>query len=413
MEIVCSVGGIVDEAYPRQGIADLEHSGFERVLLDLNRYCSIEDIRPLEGDRTKREPFDGERMRQRFGQLVDGLREKGLQASLGTAPYLAWNTKRKDLDDLLLRAVGESIRACEEAGCGAVVIRPLFSGVEAGCEWEVNRAWYLELARACQRGGTKLLLQNLCHNRNGHLVRGVCADGQEAAKWVRDLNMEAGQGRFGFCLDTGACNLGGQDMQEALLSLGDCLEAVILRDNDGINEASMLPFTAVSGGQPSTDWLGVVRGLRRICFDGYLVLDFSSTAGSFSPILRPQLLALAKAVAEYFRWQVEIEAALGKYRSIVLFGAGNMCRNFMKCYGKEYPPLFTCDNNPSLWGSEFCGLEVRPPDALKGLPGDCGVFICNIYYREIEEQLRGMGLGNIEFFNDEYMPSFHFDRLRR
>ena len=128
--------------------------------------------------------------------------------------------------------------------------------------------------------------------------------------------------------------------------------------------------------------------------------------------MRPQLLTLAKAVAEYIRWQVEIETQLGKYPSIVLFGAGNMCRNYMKCYGEKYPPLFTCDNNPKLWGTSFCGLEVRPPEALKELPDGCGVLICNIYYREIEKQLRELDVKNIGFFNDEYMPSFHFDRLK-
>ena len=40
------------------------------------------------------------------------------------------------------------------------------------------------------------------------------------------------------------------------------------------------------------------------------------------------------------------------------------------------------------------------------------VLICNIYYREIEAQLRELGVENIGFFNDEYMPSFYFDRLR-
>ena len=91
-----------------------------------------------------------------------------------------------------------------------------------------------------------------------------------------------------------------------------------------------------------------------------------------------------------------------------------MCRNYMKCYGEKYPPLFTCDNSQKLWETEFCGLTVKPPETLAALPEDCAVFICNIYYREIEEQLRRMGLKNpIAFFNDEYMPSFYFDRVER
>lgn len=168
----------------------------------------------------------------------------------------------------------------------------------------------------------------------------------------------------------------------------------------------------MAGGQPQTDWLNVFRGLRTIDFDGQLILSFSDTAAAFSPILRPKLLELAKETGEYFRWQIEIEGLLKKYPSRVLFGAGNMCRNYMKCYGKLYEPLYTCDNNSALWGTEFCGLEVKRPESLKELPDDCAIFICNIYYREIEKQLRDLGVKNpIEFFNDEYMPTFYFDRL--
>jgi len=176
----------------------------------------------------------------------------------------------------------------------------------------------------------------------------------------------------------------------------------------------MLPFTCVNRGQSAADWLGLIRGLREIGFDGSLIMDFSTTAAAFSPLLRPQLLPLAKAVASYFKWQISIKNNLKKYDKRVLFGAGNMCRNYMKCYGKEFPPLFTCDNNKVRWGERFEGLEIRPPEMLKELDPDCAIFICNIYYREIEQQLREMGLTNpIEYFNDEYMPSFYFDRLER
>jgi hypothetical protein len=60
----------------------------------------------------------------------------------------------------------------------------------------------------------------------------------------------------------------------------------------------------------------------------------------------------------------------------------------------------------------FEGLEVKDPQALKSLPSDCAVFICNTYYSEIKQQLSQMGISNpIEYFNDEYMPSFYFDRI--
>ena len=86
---------------------------------------------------------------------------------------------------------------------------------------------------------------------------------------------------------------------------------------------------------------------------------------------------------------------LKRYSKRVLFGAGNMCRNFMKCYGEEFPPLFTCDNNEARWGEQFEGLEIRPPESLKELPSDCAIFICNIYYKEVERKFREMGISNL------------------
>ena len=56
---------------------------------------------------------------------------------------------------------------------------------------------------------------------------------------------------------------------------------------------------------------------------------------------------------------------------------------------------------------------VKNPEELKNLPEGSGVIICNIFYREIRAQLEQMGIVNIGYFNDEYMPSFYTDRLKR
>lgn len=142
-------------------------------------------------------------------------------------------------------------------------------------------------------------------------------------------------------------------------------------------------------------------------------LAMDTTRRAFPPLLKFEIIRLSRIIGDYFKWQVELEQNIKKYEKRVLFGAGNMCRNYMKCYGEKYPPLFTCDNNSKLWGTSFEGLAVKSPEELKNLPKDCCVVICNIYYREIESQLRGMGIENIGYFNDEYMPSFYFDRVER
>jgi hypothetical protein len=199
-------------------------------------------------------------------------------------------------------------------------------------------------------------------------------------------------------------------MLDFAVVLGKRIKAVVLRD--GISDDRQLPFTCTYKGQAQVDWLSLIRGLREIEFDGQLIVDYGDSVVAFPTLLRSHIFESAKDVGNYFKWQIELENILKKHEKRVLFGAGNMCRNYMKCYGRQYPPLFTCDNNSALWGTVFEGLEVKSPDALKDIPQGCAIYICNIYYDEIKEQLLNMGINNpIEYFNDEYMPSFYFDRL--
>lgn len=300
-----------------------------------------------------------------------------------------------------------------------LIVPPLYEGVERGQEWEVNKTYYLEQFEQVKKlpSDTRpkyILLQNLCKEVNGHMVRGLCSETAVACKWIDDLNAIVGEEIFGMCVDTGALNLCGQNTYEYIHALGSRIKAVILRENDGSNDVAMLPFTSVANGHTQMDWLGVIRGLRELAFDGYLIMDFGDTASAFSPLLRPQLMSMAKSIAEYFKWQIEIENLLKKHKSIVLFGAGAMCCNYIKNYGDKYPPLFTCDNNKTLWGKSVLGLEIKSPECLRDLPKDCAIFICNRYYREIEVQLREMGIENdIEYFNDEYMPAFYLQSVER
>ena len=405
MKLACSLKGIVNLKRPGQGISDMVNAGFENVYFDMSMGYSGRELENYNFEA----PIE---LADCFSYMLSKCGEKQLKVSIAQMPYLMRNTKRNDLNELLAQMAEEGIKLCGKTGCKYIIINPLFAGIKADDEWKINKEYYLRLAAVSQQNQVMILLKNQCRSMNGHLIRGICSDAKMTAGWIDELNKEVGTEQFGFCLDAGVCNLCGQDMYETAVVLGKRLKAVVLRDCDGHNESAMLPFTSVQNGQSHTDWLSLIRGIREVEFDGQIILDAADTIMAFSPLLRPQALALFKSVADYFKWQIEIEASLKKYSSIVLFGAGNMCRNYMKCYGEKYPPLFTCDNNKDTWGTSFCGLEVKAPEALKDIPPECGVFICNIYYREIENQLRDMGIEHIECFNDEYMPSFYFDRLK-
>lgn len=419
MKKVCAMAGtIMNPSKPRQSIKQLRAAGIGEIMFDFSLFISAEGLLI---DRNSEEPnFKPTLAKKNYEEVIGQFTEHEFLPSIARLPFIDvmlnaknWHYEYTDLNELILRINKECIRTCEEIGCKNIIVQPLFAGIERGKEWEVNRKFYLELAHECRKEDTKILLINQCRNQGGNLVRGICSDGKETAEWIDALNMEAAIERFGFCLDIGNCNLCGQNMQDMIKELGGRIQAVILTENDGKNMAKLLPFTSAYGRRSVVDWLSAIRGLREQSFDGYLILEAVDTIVSFSPILQSYLFPIYGALLDYFEMQINIEKDLKKYEHIALFGAGNMCRNYMKCYGEKYPPLFTCDNNCKLWDTEFEGLKVKSPEELKNLPENSGVIICNIFYREIEEQLREMGIKNIGYFNDEYMPSFYFDRLKR
>lgn len=82
-----------------------------------------------------------------------------------------------------------------------------------------------------------------------------------------------------------------------------------------------------------------------------------------------------------------------KNKTVVLFGAGMMFDDYMEKKGKEYPPTFIVDNNSAKWGTTKHGIPIRnPEDILKLDKEQRVIIICNIYFRQIEDQLRKMGI---------------------
>lgn len=436
MNVVCH-NIMVNMERPVQGIRDLKKAGFDCLAIRIDvwheDYYGRNKNKPIKPKKSDLLP-----MSERYSQLFASCTENGIQIPFVYGPsydlidptqnrYIKDNFLKEDgsLDSEAIEAVEVKLRAfagetaeeciefCGVNGIKYIHIAPVSGGRIRGKEWEVNHDFYMSLAEKAQKSGVCILLQNMCRNVGGHLVRGICAEASVASEWVDRLNEEAGAEVFGFCMDIGVCSICGNDVHEFITTMGSRIKTVILRDCDGRNDEALMPFSCVRRGVSQTDWMGLIRGLRDIDFDGELIVNCWDTSKAFSPLLRPAVFRLAREVGDYIRWQIRMEQNLKKYKSIVLFGAGNMCRNYMKCYGEQYPPLFTCDNNQKLWNTEFEGLMVKNPEELKNLPDDCGVYICNIYYREIEAQLREMGIKNIEYFNDEYMPTFYFDRLER
>lgn len=428
MEIV-SMGLLAGKKIPFEDKYQLK-AGFNNMLLDLSMFCSsymlehkeecyekylIEKAEGKHDDDEEaifmtNEPERMEELAERYH--LPYLRSAGIQTTVAKAPTLLYDTERTDLDFLVQRLASESIQLAQKMGASYVIIEPLIKNIQEADDMDRNKQFYLSFAQLAKKLGVTVLLKNYYNTFNGHYLRSSLSDQYELKTLLDSLNTESGSDVFGLCLDVGVCNLLGQNMYEICNCLGSRIKAVFVRENDGVSDASLLPFTAVNNRQHKFDWLNLIRGLRLVQFDGPVIFGFDDTLYAHSHLLWPEIYRLAKQTADYLIWQISIEKTIKKYNKRVLFGAGNMCRNYMKCYGSEYKPLFTCDNNADLWGTTFEGLEIRNPSALLELPPDCAILICNIYYDEIEHQLRDMGVKNpIERFNDEYMPSMYTDRF--
>ena len=82
-----------------------------------------------------------------------------------------------------------------------------------------------------------------------------------------------------------------------------------------------------------------------------------------------------------------------KGKKIILFGSGMMFEDYMKKWGSRYRPVFLVDNDENKWGRSRMGIEIKSPKALLEISAEKRhLIICSFYYKEIEKQLREMGV---------------------
>lgn len=410
MNLLTTTAGLTIAERPNQGIGDILRAGFSDFIIDGSMYLPPDVI--MRWDKKVNEEW----IRKDIATMKAELAKRHIVPKAVSLPYASPEMLRSDYVDVLKKYAKLLVQEFEQLGIRYFIAKPITINIPREDLRKVNEQYYLELAETCECKDTKILLTNVCKSVGGHLIRGMFTEPDDAIEWLDSLNTTEGNSvreRFGFCADIGAYSICAMNLQDTLNAIGSFVEMIILRDNNGQDDVAIMPFFGESNGYWAMDHLSLIRGLREISFDKDLVIDASGSINLCPAMLRPKYLSFEHDMAEYIKWQIELETSLYKYKNIVLFGAGNMCRAFMKAYGDRVHPLFTCDNNPKSWGSVFEGLEVKSADALRDLPEDTGVYICNMYYREIEAQLKEMGIKNIEFFNDEYLPVYHETRIDR
>ena len=216
----------------------------------------------------------------RMKQAAD---KNGISIAHAHAPFPIWR-KGEDAHNAFMMVVLEKVmRTCAAVGCPALVVHPITRSTKEK-EWEINMKLYRQLMPIAKETGVKICLENLFGVNTGRVLEGVCADAEEAVRYIDTLNAEAGADCFGFCFDVGHANLLHKNPKHYLETLGHRLTCLHIHDNDGQNDLHMAPYTQTRYYKKCTcalDWELFIAGLRSIgyrgsmCFETFRVTDLT------------------------------------------------------------------------------------------------------------------------------------------
>lgn len=210
---------------------------------------------------------------------------------------------------------------------------------------------------------------------------------------------------MGICYNIGYANLLEKNISSQLRQCGEYLCIVHGNDNDGRRNDKQMPYTFTKGrGDLTTDWYHIIRELIHLQFHGWFVFDTAGLFGRCPERLHTYFIRLLHAIAveweKQYTFAERVLAIPGK--KLILFGAGQMLKDYMRVFGENYPPYFAVDNGPDRWNTEQMGVSIKNPQEILSVPEDeRNVVICCMYYDAVGAQLRKMGVA-YEEFHDRY-----------
>ncbi len=352
---------------------DAKELGLDDILMDYNRF-KTESV--LVGE---------EEIQYESEKFVKQAKNDGFQLLIGKMPvFNTWELTHY-AQYRMHEVFYDSLDAARKTGVKYLWIEPYLQDEKKQWNDEEIISFYKELIPYIKTGGFKVCIKNIANIYNGQYYQGLLSDKNRFKSFIEDLNKEAGENVYSIALDIGEASRLGQAIPELVSAWNNHISMIILGENEN-------------------EWPAIIRALRSVEFDGPIYMDVNENYWKMPEPLKHAYFVYIKQIADYFVWQIALERVIRKYDKRVLFGAGNMCKEYMEHFGSDYPPMFTCDNNSSLWGQKAYGLEIKSPEELKKLDSSVPIFICNTFYDEITMQLKSMNLPNpIERFNDEIL----------
>ena len=296
-------------------ILDLE-TGFERInkagfdCIDLNLDVFLKNSELYQGEMNRFFEQSIEELRQYFTSYQEGAEQYSLSWSQMHAPYPVWVLGREEQNRIMIETVTPKCLAIAGfLGIPYVVIHPFKMQYRQTCREErrQNMAFFKNLIKPAREHNVTICLENLYESMGGRLVEGVCSAPEEAAWYIDGLNGEAGEERFGFCLDTGHLELVKRPPYKTVLRLGHRIKILHLHENDGIEDLHQIPYTFGRKAGDGFDWEGLLAGLRETGYDGVLNFETFPAMNSFPESVKEEVLRTIAGIGRYFAGRIGAE----------------------------------------------------------------------------------------------------------
>lgn len=297
---------VVHDENPQKGFHMLKEAGFDCCDFSLNGYLKNTDIykgkvNPL-FDRSEKE------LENFFSGHKEAAKVEGVTIHQMHMPYPIFSPRAsKEVNEYLQKEVAvKSMQICHFLGCPYIVIHGFklarYLGSEE-LEWQETGRFLETILPMAKEYGITVCMENLYESVSDHIIEGPGCDAFKAVQRIDDFNERYGAEALGFCFDTGHANLVGIDFEEFLTTLGSRLKVLHLHDNDGRADLHQIPytFTRTRENTASTNWDGLIRGLKAIKFGGTLSFETAPVLKAFPEEMKFEALQFIAKIGKYWR----------------------------------------------------------------------------------------------------------------
>lgn len=293
--------GLLPEKDIDEAFCMIHEAGFDCVDINIDAFLKNSDL--YAGKLNGFFSEDINNLLQYFMQYRMAMDKYGIKASQMHAPYpVRVEGRGKQNDYMQGEVIPKSLVIAEVLGVPWVVVHPFKMQYKYNkmTEFNTNIEYFKMLVPILKQCNVGICFENLYEGLGERLVEGVCADPEEAVRYIDTLNEYAGQELFGFCLDSGHLQLVKRDPVEFIHIMGSRLKALHLHENDAKGDLHQLPYSFGDDSLSGQDWNGIMKALKEIDFKGTLSFETYPTMNSFPMSMQETVLKTIHDIGEYW-----------------------------------------------------------------------------------------------------------------